>query len=162
MDATFATNSPMIDFVWIAAVMSSATAGGVALSHVLEVPGKHRLAGNLVAEIQQGLYPGFRYAGMVLEPVALLTSLLLTVLLWNAGAAFWLSLAAAIGLIAMGAIFPTVTEPMNRRIAEWDPAALPGNWQRTLRRWELSHGARAVLMLSSATLLVTAAVIDGA
>jgi hypothetical protein len=55
---------------------------------VIEIPGKHSLRPDHVAVIQHSLCPGFRWFGMIIEPVALLATISSMILLWNDGAAF--------------------------------------------------------------------------
>lgn len=152
--------SILTSMLWLVAQVTTATTGGVALSHVLEVPGKHLLRPADVARVQQGLYPGFRTFGMIAEPLALLSTVALAVATVAAGAGgAGTAVAAALTYVAMGLVFPLLTQPMNRRIARWDPADLPDRWRDTLHRWEASHALRAALMLLSAVLLAVSALL---
>lgn len=151
----------MLELLWGFAIFSSALAGGVALSHVLEVPGKRRLNDATVLVIQQCLYPGFRIFGMLVEPAALIATLVLTIALVGDGLAFVLALAASAALFLMGLVFPLVTQPANKAIATWRSDDRPVQWRNTLRRWELSHALRSLLMVTAAILLTVAAMLDG-
>lgn len=127
---------------------------------MLEVPGKRRLRPGHVARVQQGLYPGLRTFGMVAEPLALLSTIALAATHVVSGTdVVALPVAAALSYLALGLVFPLLTQRMNRRIAVWDPDELPADWRRTRRRWEFSHGLRAGLMLLSALLLAATALV---
>ncbi len=60
------------------------------------------------------------------------------------GSARWLfGLAATIFLVSL-IVTVTVEVPMNRSIAQWDAASVPGNWEVVRDRWLSFHLARTL------------------
>ena len=51
--------------------------------------------------------------------------------------------------VATVAITVTVNGPLNRRFARWSPDALPRDWQRYVRRWNLAHSIRTAVALGA-------------
>ena len=98
------------------ALLLSALASGVAFSHVLEISGKRRLSTVSAITIQPNLYTGYRTPAAVIEAGAILAALVATVLLWERGAVFGLTLAADIVLLATMIVLVLVTDRQNRRI----------------------------------------------
>jgi Domain of unknown function (DUF1772) len=144
-----------------------------AMAHALELPGKMRLAKK--AYVQPIYYPGFTIAGIA-EPIGLVVLLLLVFLtpLWTA--AFWLTLAGFVAMLAMHLLYWLLTHPVNNfwladfkpkglgasffgdpfgRTKSGKPLATP-NWTILRDRWEYSHAARAILALISLILIVIA------
>ena len=156
----------------VATVFLAGTAMTMALAHALEFPGKMRLDEQTYMAVQRIYYPGFTVGGIA-EPLAVVATLVLTLLMRDHGVAFWCALSAFVALLAMHAIFWLITQPVNRhclknqrlgaagtRFFGLDRPNLPAdtfdsNWQRFRDRWEYSHIARAVL---SAIALIALAV----
>jgi uncharacterized membrane protein len=44
--------------------------------------------------------------------------------------------------LATIAITVAVNAPLNRRFARWSPEALPSEWQKFIRRWNIAHSSR--------------------
>ena len=44
--------------------------------------------------------------------------------------------------LATIAITMAVNAPLNRRFASWSPKALPSDWQKLIRRWNIAHSSR--------------------
>jgi Domain of unknown function (DUF1772) len=132
---------------WIIAALLTALASGVALSHVLEIPGKRDLDTATAIVVQQRLYRGFRVPGAVVEFGALVASVVAAVFAAGETAAMWWTVAAAAAVLGTSIVFFAATDVQNQRITRWEPAALPDDWEETRHRWELSHGIRAVLFL---------------
>jgi hypothetical protein len=64
-------------------------------------------------------------------------------------------LGSLLALLATMVIFCSVTDPANRQIAKWQPnEGLPGDWTQVRIRWEVSHGARAMLFLAALAMVV--------
>ena len=153
-------------------IFFAAVAMSLAVAHALEYPGKMRLDPGTYMAVQTIYYPGFTVGGAG-EPLAILTSLILLILMRGRGAGFWWILGAFIALIAMHAVFWLVTQPTNRfwlRNQQLGKAGskffgvAPGGqmessqteWNRLRDRWERSHIARAVLSIIALVALVVA------
>lgn len=142
----------------------TAIAMGLALAHALEYPGKLRLDERTYAAVQAIYYPGFTIGG-ISEPVAAISVLVLSIIKRHRSAPFPWLLAAFIALVAMQAVFWSVTQPVNRHwlkdqklseagvkffdtghINALDPSgAGVTDWRSFRNRWEYSHIVRAVL-----------------
>ena len=58
-------------------------------------------------------------------------------------------------------IFCSGTDPVNRQIAKWQPnEGLPGDWKQVRIRWEVSHAARAMLLLAAFAMVVAALIVQ--
>lgn len=100
---------PLVQFV---SVLLVAVAMAMALAHALEYPGKLRLSKDAYIATQPIYYPGFTIGGAVGEFGGILVTLAL-LLLTPFGLDFFLVLGAVAGLIAMQAVYWTVTHPVN-------------------------------------------------
>lgn len=141
-----------------------------ALAHALELPGKLRLGEQDYRTVQLIYYPGFTICGFA-EVAAIAATLVLLVALPFGSAPFWLTALALVALVAMQAIFWTVTQPVNRHWVEnlqltgragrffgtgrrgTSPAE---DWTVLRDRWEASHVARAGASLIALAAAVTA------
>jgi hypothetical protein len=157
----------------VATVLTVAIAIALAIAHTLELPGKLRLPREEYLSVQSIYYPGFTLGGLA-EPIGLLLTLALALLLPSGSAAFWLAVAAFAVLLAMHAAYWLLTHPVNkfwlkdfklkgasRGFFAFDPlrryaAAGEPNWRMLRDRWELSHVVRAGLGLLALALLVVA------
>lgn len=160
----------MLAIVQILSVLLVATAMAMALAHALEMPGKLRLSKEAYIATQPIYYPGFAIGGAVGEFGGILVTLMLLVLT-PFGLDFWLVLGAVLGLVAMQAVYWTMTHPVN---SFWlkdtklgsagagffgsDPLRTkndnrPADWTDLRDQWEYSHVIRAVLGLTSLALL---------
>jgi uncharacterized membrane protein len=99
-----------------------------------------------------------RLFGRVMPPWYALTLLLTLVNLWIqwslSDAARQLLLASAVlwvVAILYTLIFPL---PVNKRIANWDLAALPSNWLEERRKWDDYHRLRVVVLLAALVCLI--------
>jgi ABC-type Fe3+-siderophore transport system permease subunit len=144
------------------------------MAHVLELPGKLRLDRDAYFAVQRIYYPGFTIGGGVGDAGGLIATLILVLLTPAGTPAFWLALAALLGLVAMNAVYWIFTHPLNRywltgealgslgagffsfdvaKRSQPEAARRP-NWQEFRDRWEYSHLARAVFAVVSLTALV--------
>jgi hypothetical protein len=143
-----------------------------ALAHALELPGKLRLAKDEYFAVQPIYYPGFTIAGFF-EPVAILATIAVVVLMEHEGVEFWLTLAALLGLVCMHAVYWLLTHPVNnfwlrgKKIGRLgsgffslgsagNSGARTDDWTALRDRWEYSHVARAGLAFLSFVALVAA------
>jgi hypothetical protein len=170
----------MYKTVQMFSILLVALALAPALAHALEFPGKNRLTREAYLAVQPIYYPGFTIAGGFGEVGGLLAVIVLLILTPRGTAAFWWTLAAAAGLIAMEAVFWLVTQPVNNfwlrdtRLGNFGTAffstgsGAPGGaggdserWRKMRDQWEYSHLFRAGLAtLSFFSLVVTSVYID--
>lgn len=160
----------MLALVQFISVLLVAVAMAMALAHALEYPGKLRLSKDAYIATQPIYYPGFTIGGAVGEFGGILvTSALL--LLTPFGLDFVLVLGTVAGLIAMQAVYWTMTHPVNRfwlkdtKLGKAgggffgsDPLRTkndnrPAEWTDLRDQWEYSHVIRAALGLASLALL---------
>lgn len=131
-------------------------ASGLALSHVLEIPGKRDMDDDLAIGVQQHLYRGYRTPAAVIEVGVLGATIAAGIFAADSSASFWLTVAAAGTTLCSLITFVTITGAQNRRILRWSTSEMPDDWKATRTRWELSHGVRAILFLLTASLLAGA------
>jgi hypothetical protein len=142
----------------------------MALAHALEYPGKLRLSKDAYIATQPIYYPGFTIGGAVGEFGGIIVTLAL-LLLTPFGLDFLLVLGAVAGLIAMQAVYWTMTHPVNsfwlkdiklggagKSFFGSDPLRTkndnrPAEWTDLRDQWEYSHVIRAALGLASLALL---------
>ena len=157
-------------------VLLVAVAFGLALAHVLEMPGKMRVGRDTYLAVQTIYYPGFTIGGGVGEAGGILATFLFLFFTPYGSTQFWLTLAALAGLIAMQAVFWLITQPVNRfwlqsqklgrmgseffstgvKRSRGSSETQPVDWMYLRDRWELSHVARAVLATFSLIAIVAA------
>jgi Domain of unknown function (DUF1772) len=166
----------MIPVLQVVTLMLVAVTVTLALAHALEYPGKLRLSKEEYLVVQKIYYPGFTVGGIA-EGLSVFALAVLAFLTRNAGAVFWLTLAAFIAVAALHAVYWFVTHPVNNfwiRDVQLSRAGtrffgvkagrqLEGaepDWTELRDRWELSHIARAVLGLIALLLLTISLVIE--
>jgi uncharacterized membrane protein len=66
------------------------------------------------------------------------------------------ALGCALSLATVG-ITVAVNGPLNRHFARWSPDALPPDWQRYVRRWNLAHSIRTIVALGAFACAIFAA-----
>src|SRR5690242_17442897 len=113
---------------------------GMLFGHVLELSSKRDLPYASYLVVQQNLYRDWGPVASVLEPLALLSTGLLAVLLWRArrpGTAA--TVVAALGQLIALVVFFAVVNPVNGQQAGWSAAVTPANWQHVRDRWEYGH-----------------------
>lgn len=148
----------------VVTVFLAAIAMSLALAHALEFPGKMRLDAETYMAVQTIYYPGFTLGGAG-EPLAVIATLLLLIVMRDRGSAFWWVLGAFVALATMHAVFWFVTQPTNRFWLQnqqlsragakffaagpggrsGSPETVQGDWKRFRNQWEYSHVVRAVL-----------------
>jgi hypothetical protein len=161
----------MLCVLQILTVLVVAVAMALSLAHALELPGKMRLTKEAYYAMQPIYYPGCTIGGFAEPGGAVLTIILLFVTPFGS-AAFWLTLAALVGLIGMQAVYWTFTHPVNKfwlqdeklnrvgsgffSFAAKTARSGPVTWTELRDRWEYSHVARAVFAFESLSALVIA------
>jgi hypothetical protein len=99
----------MFGFLQVLSLTLTAVAMAMALAHALELPGKMRLDRETYFAMQAVYYPGFTVGGAVGEVGGAVCTIVLLVLTPRGERAFWLTLVAALGLVAMHAVYWLVT-----------------------------------------------------
>lgn len=146
----------MIDIFSFLSIFLTAGNAGLLFAHALEMPPKLRLSGRDYLMTQR-IYALFGRVGIVTEPGALISTVVLAILLAGTGVPFVLTLVGLIALVAIQAIFFTVTQPINRRWARLDPEAPGPEWTGMRDGWERSHAIRAALAAVALAALILAA-----
>ena len=143
--------------VWrLAALALVALTLGLSFAHVLEMPAKLAYPPDLYVALQNSLYIFFGppNIGAFVEPVAILTVVILAYLVRRHRPAFWLTLGAVLCLLlAFPVVFFMFTEPANAVFHAARPASVPADFGRYRDQWEYSHAARFVLHLAGFVLL---------
>jgi hypothetical protein len=103
----------MLCILQILTVLVVAVAMALSLAHALELPGKMRLTKEAYYAMQPIYYPGFTIGGFG-EPSDFVLTIILLFVTPFGSAAFWLTLAALVGLIGMQAVYWIFTHPVNR------------------------------------------------
>ena len=112
---------------------------GTTFAHVLEIRAKRQMDGALWTTLQQRLYRSFATVGGAVEIGAILSSGVVAWLLRN-GAGLRLAVGALACLaVAFAGVWIGVVAPVNRRVVGWNPGAVPPDWQRWRRRWDLGR-----------------------
>jgi hypothetical protein len=130
---------------------------GLAFAHVLEMPAKMQYDGALYVTLQKTLYVewGPPNVGGILEPAAILATLVLTFLVRLRRPAFWLTLGASVALLlAFPVVFFVFVAPANEAFLSATAASVPANWMEMRTSWETGHAIRFVLQLIALSLLV--------
>ncbi len=159
----------MLSILQVLTVLVVAVAMALSLAHALELPGKMRLTKEAYYAMQPIYYPGFTIGGFA-EPGGIVLTIFLLLVTPFGTVAFWLTLAALVGLIGTQAVYWLFTHPVNKFWLQKEKlsragsgffsfaakTARPVNWTMLRDRWEYSHVARAVFAFVSLTALVIA------
>lgn len=136
-------------------ILLVALTAGMAFARVLEMPAKLLYDAELYLNIQRTLYTawGPPNIGGILEPAAILATLVLCAAIRRRRRAFWLSSAAAVCLLAA---FPLVyfllVEPVNEIFRA--TSLIPANWTELRYQWEMGHAIRFALQFIALSLLL--------
>jgi L-cystine uptake protein TcyP (sodium:dicarboxylate symporter family) len=131
--------------VSVCAALMVAMIFGLALAHVVELPGKLRLDGPTWLTVQQNLYVGFGPLAAVVEPLGILFTWVLACMLRKNRAVFRLLLLAALCTTAGLGEWVSVVSPMNTLLNGWTAATLPPDWTACRNQWEFGHAVHAIL-----------------
>ncbi|GAA2354857.1 DUF1772 domain-containing protein [Nonomuraea africana] len=174
----------MLEVLQVLAVLFFVLGTVPALAHALESPGKRRLDKDVYLAVQSIYHPGFTLAAGIGKAVGLIVLIVLLLSTPAGTVPFWLTLVAVLALVAMQAVYWTVTHPLDRhwmvaelhrrrdehrhlayRLLFGDAAAtrtglhvepVPADWQPVRDRWEYSHVARAALAVVGLVALIIA------
>jgi hypothetical protein len=144
---------------WISLVCTGITLGA-AYAHVLELPNKFRLDGELWLAVQQNIYRGWGPFIGPFEVLAIAATWVLVALVRGRRPTFVLTLVAALCLSLALVAFFTLNAPVNAAFAQWTPQTLPADWPDYRLRWELGHAVSFGLELIAFILLLRAAFVD--
>lgn len=150
---------PVTAFRWISLVCTGITLGA-AYAHVLELPNKFRLDGELWLAVQQNIYRGWGPFIGPFEVLAIAATWVLVALVRGRRPTFALTLTAAVCLSLALVAFFTLNAPVNAAFAQWTPQTLPVDWPDYRLRWEIGHAASFGLELIAFILLLRAAFVD--
>jgi Ni/Fe-hydrogenase subunit HybB-like protein len=131
-------------------LLSSALALSVGLAHLLELPNKMRLSREDYLTVQQ-IYRGWALTGIFVV-VALLSTLVLTIMVRHARNVFMLTFIALLCIAGTQVVFWRFTYPVNQQTSNW--TVLPANWVELRRQWEYSHATSAILDLIALVMLI--------
>jgi hypothetical protein len=161
----------MVRVLQILSILLVGIGMALSLAHALEYPGKRRLDRETYVKVQAIYYPGFTIGG-VGEPLGLIAVFALLLFAPYGTLAFWLTLAAFIGLALAHAIYWAITHPTNKVWLQGQQLGSAGaaffstggatpqsDWTVLRDRWEYSHVSRAVLTMLSLIALAAAAVL---
>ena len=162
----------MLDIFRLVTVILVVVAVTLTLGHALELPGKRRLSREAYTAMQPIYYPGFTIAAGIGEAGGMLATIVLLILTPVGGADFWLTLVAAVAIVAMHGVYWLITHPVNKfwlqgqklgaagsgffSFASGGDAGRVADWTVLRDRWEYSHVARAVLAIISLVALLIA------
>ena len=131
------------------------------LAHVLELPNKLALDGELWLAVQQNLYRGWGpFLGAPAEIGALATTLTLLVVRRANGGTRLLRVIAAMAYAAMLVAFFVFNAPVNEALNGWTSATLPSDWATYRLRWEAGHALAALMSVVGLVALVRASIIE--
>lgn len=136
--------------VWrLVTLMLAAASMGVALCHLMEMPGKMQLAGSDWLMLLKTVYPpAFGTIGGFLEVAAIAAAVALALAVRRYGRAFPWTLLGVACLGTAHAVFWVWVAPVNEVMALASPVSLPPDWMALRVQWEHAHAARAVLQLA--------------
>ena len=129
---------------------------GLAFAHVLERPAKMLYDAALYITLQKTLYVawGPPNIGGMLEPAAILATIVLAFTVRGRKPAFWLTLAAAVFLlVAFPIVFFMLVAPANEVFLSATTTSIPPDWMELRTSWETGHTIRFVLQLIALSLL---------
>jgi hypothetical protein len=153
---------PMLGAVRFLSLFCTTIAFALTLCHVLELPGKLALSGDVWLTVQHRLYGAFAWAGAIGEIGAVIFSAWLFVLLRRRRPSGPLALLAALCSIAGLGSWLVLIAPLNEIIAAATPASLPAGWETIRCQWEWGHAFAAGLFTVAWMALVLGLLADSA
>jgi hypothetical protein len=141
-----------LNFFRFTSIFFTALALGAGLAHVFELLNKIDLPAKDYLVVQQ-IYSGWSLLGIVVF-ASLLSTLILTILLYRNGKNFKKTLIAFICIVLAQADFWAFTFPVNQKTNNW--TMLPANWMYLRQQWEYSHAAGTFFNLIAFVSLILA------
>jgi prepilin signal peptidase PulO-like enzyme (type II secretory pathway) len=126
-------------------IMLTATAFAAALAHLMELPGKMTYEAQLYVSLHRTLYPTFGQTAGWAEGLALFSIIGLAWRVRKRGAAFPLTVVAAVSQATAMAVFLVYVHPANVTMSSWPLHSIPSEWTGWRDQWEYAHASRAVL-----------------
>ena len=136
---------------------------GLTASQVLDRFGTQTYDSATYITVQKASYLawGPRDVGRVLEPLAILATLGLALLVRARRVSLWLTLAAAVALLAAYPVaYYQWVEPVNRILIAASPTAPPANWTVLRDQWAFGTSIRCALEIVALCALLAATVLD--
>ncbi|HKD65382.1 MAG TPA: hypothetical protein VKB84_00985 [Candidatus Binataceae bacterium] len=138
----------------------TALLAGLLFCHLLELPNKMKLPAATWLTVQQTLYNMFGPVSSVIEPLAIVSTLVVLLIVRRRQPAFILTLIGLICLMAHLVSWLLVVNPVNLEVNAWTQAGIPGQWTHVRNRWEYGHAAGSALVLAALAALLAAAMAD--
>lgn len=111
-------------------------------------------------EVYQGAVRGLNTLLPAMAAGALVLVIVLAIMARNRPAALGLYVAAAIAIIAGGAITRLLNQPINDQIMAWTPTTIPTDWSTMRDSWWTWHLVRLTATLAGLALLIAAVFVD--
>ena len=141
-------------------LLCAALVFGLAIAHVLEIPGKRELSGPEWLKIQHTFYGGFAVVGGIAEILGLLTTAAILFFVWKHRATFVQTLVGALCFVGMLLAYWFGNRPVNAKISSWTPSTLPADWASYRDYWDYAHTTTAVFGAIALVILLIAALHD--
>ena len=134
---------------------------GTSFADTLAIGPVRRYGGKQWLELQRSFYASHTAAGVILEPLAIVTAAVLAFVLRDWRPAMLTALAGTACLAtAFAFVSLIVTSRINVRLSEWSADALPSDWETSRKRLEVAHVLRFALHFAGFALLVLATLIS--
>ncbi len=150
----------MLVAVRFLSLLCTTIAFALTLCHVLEMPGKLALSGDVWLAVQHHLYGTFAWVGAIGEIGAIVFSGWLFVLLRDRRPAGALALLATLCAVAGLASWFMLVAPLNKIIAAATATSMPADWEAVRLQWELGHAVAAGLFTVAWVALVLGLLAD--
>ena len=138
----------------------AALAFGLAIAHVLEIPGKRELSGPEWLKIQHTFYGGFAVVGGLAEILGLIATAVILLFVWKRRATFLQTLIGVLCFVGMLLAYWFGNRPINAKISSWTPSTLPADWTRYRDYWDYAHATTAVFGAIALVILLIATLHD--
>ena len=133
------TKDSFFSVVILIATILSGLSAGLALSHVLEIPGKHSLTAMEFLDVQHHFYGGYAIFGAIAWLYCSLAGLIAGFVFYKNNKPLEVNtFIAAGGFIICLFIFFFFLNHYNQLIAGWT-TSVPSEWQTIRNHWEISH-----------------------
>ncbi|MGW3351792.1 hypothetical protein ACWDA3_51600 [Nonomuraea rubra] len=141
--------------LWAAAVGLVVITIGLTFVRLLEMPVELAFDTELRARLNSDLYPHLSYASGLIEVLAIVVAVALSVGERRTNR-FRLTFLAVVLVMAAFVLWLAVVHPVNGAFTAWASQSVPGDWQRWHLRWAQGHIGGAVLLSGALILLLIA------
>lgn len=137
--AKLANMKQLLSNIILIAIIVSGLSAGLSLSHVLEIPGKHRLTQMEFVHVQHNFYGGYAIFGAIAWVFCSVAGLIAGFAFYkiNKSLAVYYFIASG-GFIICLIIFAFFLNKYNQMIASWS-TIIPADWETIRNHWELCH-----------------------